>query len=314
MNVSVVIPVYNAEKYIVKAIESCLQFDEVKEIVVVDDGYGDNAKAFVQELADKHPIIQLYEHPNNENRGAGMTRNVGIEKATQEFIAFLDADDFFLPNRFVKDQQIFNDYPDADGCYNAIDCYFYSDKAKERFVEKFQSTITSVNPDCKATPGNLFSGLIGAIPNYGYFSLDGLTVKRAFLQKTQLRFPSLSVHQDTVFIIKLAHYGRIYPSELNSPVTSRGVHEDNRITANYELEKVKQFHKRYLMWNYLYDWAKDEKQMKKNELKLLKKQTDLFRTLSSQKPKLLELFRLMSGNVKVLLNPDFRKQILDLFR
>ena len=68
------------------------------------------------------------------------------------------------------------------------------------------------------------------------------------------------------------------------------------------------------MWNYLYDWAKDEKQMKKNELKLLKKQTDLFRTLSSQKPKLLELFRLMSGNVKVLLNPDFRKQILDLFR
>ena len=39
MDVSVIIPVYNAEKYIVKAIESCLQLDEVKEIVVVDDGY-----------------------------------------------------------------------------------------------------------------------------------------------------------------------------------------------------------------------------------------------------------------------------------
>lgn len=313
MDVSVIIPVYNAEKYIVKAIESCLQLDEVKEIVVVDDGYRDNAKAIVQDLAEKHPIIKLYEHPNNENRGAGPSRNLGIEKASQEFISFLDADDFFLPNRFVKDQQVFNDHPDADGCYNAIDCYFYSDTAKERFVKKFRSTVTTVNPNREVNPENLFSGLIGVIPNYGYFSLDGLTVKREFIQRTHILFPSLSVHQDTVFIIKLAHYGKLYPSELRLPVTLRGVHEENRITANYELEKVKQFHKRYLMWSYLYEWAKEEN-IKKKELRLLKKQTDLFKTLSAQNPKLSELLKLTASNVKVLLNPDFKSLILGLFR
>jgi glycosyltransferase involved in cell wall biosynthesis len=313
MNVSVVIPVYNAEKFIGKAIESCLQLPAVKEIVVVDDGYRDNAKAIVRDLADKHPIIKLYEHPNNENRGAGPSRNLGIEKATQDFIAFLDADDFFHSYRFEKDIQIFNDYPDADGCYNAIDCYFYSDTAKERFVKKFHSTVTTVNPDSGATPENLFSGLIGAIPNYGYFSLDGLTVKREFLKRTHIMFPSLSVHQDTVFIIKLAHYGKLYPSELRVPVTLRGVHEENRITANYELEKVEQFQKRYLMWNYLYEWAKGEN-IKKQELNLLKKQTDLFKTLSAPNPKLSELLKLTAGNVKVLLNPDFRSLIIGLFR
>ena len=126
MNISVIIPVYNAEKYIEKAIESCVQFPEVKEIVVVDDGYKDKAKEVVRGLMEKYPVIKLYEHPNNENRGAGPSRNLGIEKATQEFIAFLDADDFFLPNRFTKDKEVLAENPDADGCYNAIGCYFYS--------------------------------------------------------------------------------------------------------------------------------------------------------------------------------------------
>lgn len=313
MNVSVVIPVFNAEKYISKAIESCLQLTEVKEIVVVDDGYKDNAKEIVRELASKYSIIQLYEHPDNSNKGAGPSRNLGIEKATQEFIAFLDADDFFLPHRFKKDKETFKNNPDADGCYNAIGCHFYSETAKESFLSYFPSTITTVNSKAHPTPENLFGGLIGMIPNYGYFSLDGLTVKRDFLLKNKIMFPALSVHQDTVFIVKLAHYGRLYPSELNLPVSLRGVHEENRITANYQLEKKKKYLKRFRMWSWLYNWAKNEN-VNKKELKLLKKQAETFRVLSSNHLNMMDLVRSILNHPTIIVNLDYRTQIANYFR
>ena len=90
MNVSVMIPVYNAEKYVERAIKSCIQLSEVKEIIVVDDGYKDRAKEIVAEMIKEYPIIKLFEHPQNENKGAGLSRNLGIERATQVYIAFLE--------------------------------------------------------------------------------------------------------------------------------------------------------------------------------------------------------------------------------
>lgn len=305
MNVSVIIPVYNAEKYIRKAIESCLGLPEVKEIVVIDDGYKDGAKDIVKILAEKHHIIRLFEHANNENRGAGPSRNLGIEKATQEYLAFLDADDFFLPNRFKKDAEVFNDYPDADGCYNAIGCYFYSDKAKASFSKHFKSEITSVNRLANPTPDNLFKGLIGLIPDFGYFSIDGLTVKRSFLLKNNIEFPLLAVHQDTVFVFKVAHYGKLFPSELISPVTLRGVHEENRITENYQWEKKKQYNQ-FLMWNVLYDWAKKEK-IEKQELNMFKQQVNVFKLLTEPSSNPNVLTKEIKKNMKLFLDQNYPK-------
>lgn len=305
MNVSVIIPVYNAEKYIRKAIESCLQLPEVKEIVVIDDGYKDGSKDIVKALSGKYPIIQLFEHANKENKGAGPSRNLGIEKATQEYVAFLDSDDFFLPTRFKKDAEIFNNYPDADGCYNAIGCYFYSDKAKESFSKHFKSEITSVNPSVNPTPNNLFKGLIGMIPNFGYFSIDGLTVKRNFLLMNNIQFPTLTVHQDTVFIFKVAHYGKLFPSELVSPVTLRGVHEENRITANYQLENKRQYNQ-FLMWNVLYDWGEKEK-IEKQKLNLFKQQVNVFKLLTEPSANPYVLIKEIKKNVKLFLDPNYPK-------
>lgn len=309
MNISVIIPVFNAEKYIQKAIESCLQLPEVKEIVVVDDGYKDNAKKIVKELAKKSSIIKLYEHPNNENRGAGPSRNLGIEKATQEYIAFLDADDYFLLNRFEKDRKVFEEKPDADGCYNAIDCCFYSEKAKEHFLNHFSSTTTSVKSSACPTPESLFHGLIGLIPNHGYFHLNGLTVKKDFLRRKKIAFPALSVHQDTVFIIKLAYYGKFYPANLNSAVALRGIHEENRITFNYQLEKRKN-NNRYLMWYYLFSWGKQEN-IDKKELKIFKLNFTLHKMLSSSNPKLTNLIRPIFNDIRILAYPSYRKLIIN---
>ncbi len=109
MRISVIIPVYNAEKFVSQAVESALQFDEVFEILLIEDKSPDNALQVCQQLAEKYERVKLYQHPDKENHGAGPSRNLGIEKASGDFIAFLDADDYFLPNRFDSERELFKD-------------------------------------------------------------------------------------------------------------------------------------------------------------------------------------------------------------
>src|SRR5690606_16621737 len=95
VNISVIIHVYNAEKYLEKAVKSALKFDVVTEVILVEDRSPDNAYQICKDLASSNDRVKLYTHPNNENRGAGASRNLGLEKAIGNYIAFLDADDFY---------------------------------------------------------------------------------------------------------------------------------------------------------------------------------------------------------------------------
>ncbi len=90
--VSVVIPAYNVEKYIGRAIDSVLaQTRRPDEIIVVDDGSTDNTADVIKSYGSKVCFIR------QENAGASVARNTGIEAATGQWIAFLDADDEWLP-------------------------------------------------------------------------------------------------------------------------------------------------------------------------------------------------------------------------
>lgn len=305
MNVSVVIPLYNAEKYIGKALNSCLALSEVKEILVIDDGYEDDARGIVEEYAQEHSIIKIFQHPNRKNCGAGASRNVGIKKATQEYISFLDADDFYLPNRFEKDKEVFNEFPDAEGCYNAIGVHFYSEEARHIFLKNFKNkTLTTVSKDSNPTPGNLFDGLIGKIKNYGYFSLNGLTVKKRSLRTTGIQFPHSSMHEDTEFNIYLAYYSQIYPAELQNPVAKRGVHEENRITKNFEQVNRKKFYNRYLQWKSIYKWAKEER-VKGNSFKIIEQHFNFFRLAKNRNPRPKVLLKEVRNSPSILKNKKY---------
>ncbi|MBC8377964.1 MAG: glycosyltransferase family 2 protein [Planctomycetes bacterium] len=94
MKISVVIPAYNAEKHIARAIESALaQTRPADEIIVVDDGSADTTAEVVRSFGDKVVLIQ------QENAGASVARNAGLEAATGDWIAFLDADDEWVSNK-----------------------------------------------------------------------------------------------------------------------------------------------------------------------------------------------------------------------
>ena len=104
LNISVIIPVYNASAFLKKAVESAIQFEEVKEIILVEDGSTDHSLEVCEILENEFGAVKLFQHPDKGNHGAGATRNLGLEKATGDFIAFLDADDYYLPNRFEMEK------------------------------------------------------------------------------------------------------------------------------------------------------------------------------------------------------------------
>jgi len=98
MQLSVIIPVYNVEKYVARAIESVLHndFDQNQyEIIVVDDESPDDSVAIVNEFVKKHRHIRVI---SQANKGLGGARNTGILNATGKYLLFLDADDWYLPH------------------------------------------------------------------------------------------------------------------------------------------------------------------------------------------------------------------------
>lgn len=95
MKISVIIPAYNAEQYIAKAIESCLcQTYAPHEIIVIDDASTDGTAAVAESFPSPVSVIRLAE-----NMGVAVARNRGIQAATGDWIAFLDTDDWFLSEK-----------------------------------------------------------------------------------------------------------------------------------------------------------------------------------------------------------------------
>ncbi len=101
--VSVIIPAYNTEKYIAKAIESALeQTLQNLEVVVVDDGSSDGTVDVVKQFTD--PRVRLLVNPRN--LGAGGARNRALEAAQGDWVAVLDSDDWYAPQRLERLLQI----------------------------------------------------------------------------------------------------------------------------------------------------------------------------------------------------------------
>ena len=93
VQVSVIIPVYNAEKYLSKCLESVMsQTLQEIEIICVDDGSSDRSLEILKECQEKDGRIKVIAQ---QNAGAGAARNRGLREASGEYLSFLDADDFF---------------------------------------------------------------------------------------------------------------------------------------------------------------------------------------------------------------------------
>ena len=89
---SVIVPVYNTEKYLKKCLKSIVnQSYKNLEILIINDGSTDGSLNIIRKFEETYPNVFLY---NKENSGVADTRNFGIQKATGDFITFVDSDDF----------------------------------------------------------------------------------------------------------------------------------------------------------------------------------------------------------------------------
>lgn len=137
--VSIIIPVYNGENTISRAIEACLkQTYQNIEIIIVDDGSYDKTENICRSYAVQHLQLMYYKQ---ENRGAAAARNLGLDVAQGHYIVFCDADDEILPQYVERLVCIYEEQPcDLAGCsYRKIFCKKANGSSanKKNVIKKF---------------------------------------------------------------------------------------------------------------------------------------------------------------------------------
>ncbi len=208
--ISVMMPTYNNAKYIKQAIESIYaqNYDNI-EIIVVDDGSTDNTKEIVQQYKD---IKYFYI----EHKGISVARNTALENAKGEYIAFLDSDDYWLPNKLNTQMQYFKDHPDCEIVFTKYENFFEDEKLKtnkramhEKMMEKF-------------------------LKQY----LPSSIIKKELFEKYGTFGENFSGVEDTVFLYRLLKKGVSISHIILKVFYIRRIHGQNA-TLNYSQETVK---------------------------------------------------------------------------
>jgi len=115
-SVSVVIPAYNAERFLADAIESVLaQVSDALEVIVVDDGSSDGTATVARSFGEPVHVLQ------QSNQGVGLARNTGVNTATGELLAFLDADDAWTPGSLAARQELLRTDQGLDGVFGLVE-------------------------------------------------------------------------------------------------------------------------------------------------------------------------------------------------
>mgnify|MGYP000010880611 CR=1 FL=1 len=246
--VSVIVPVYNAEKYLPACLDSiCNQTLQELEIIVVDDGSTDRSREIADEYAVRDKRIKVV-HKRNGNPGA--TRNVGLRFVTGEYVGFVDSDDWIEPEMFFAlYRKAKND--NLDIVVTGVTVEFARDK---REIKRLLNKSITVAEEKSISPLDTFfmlkeKSLFAVVYNKLYsFRL---------LENKQICFMEMLPYEDLVFNLKAFMFTKkidVIPD--NSPyhyicrdeMTAAGSFSQNHLQACKVTEDV--FRQFFLMYNY----------------------------------------------------------------
>jgi len=215
--VSVIIPVYNGEKYLSEAIESVIaQTYSDWEIIAVNDGSTDASleilRNYEQQLPSKMHVI------NQENYGISIARNRAIARAKGEYIAFLDCDDLWLPEKLEKQVEFFDSNKEPGLIYS--DCYVIDGDGNVK-----ENTYTERT---KPFRGNLFHELL----YNNFIPTSTATSRREVLDKVGLFNPRFRVSQDYDLWLRIAE---TYPVDFIDKPLAKYRFRHEGISRNVEL-------------------------------------------------------------------------------
>lgn len=201
--VSIITPFFNAEAYFEETIESVIaQTYENWELLLIDDGSTDSSTAIAQRFAAQYPgKIRYLEHEGHQNRGKSTSRNLGIQQAKGDYLALLDADDVFLPQKLEKQVALLQAHPEVGMVYGPT-LYWYGWTGQARDQRRDRKASLGVRPNSCIQPPALMTLYLrngGAVP-----CTCGLLVRRDLVLALGGFDESIQhMYEDQVFLAKI---------------------------------------------------------------------------------------------------------------
>lgn len=240
--ISVVMPLYNAEAYVKKTIDSILQqtYSDF-EIIVVNDASTDRSAEIVREMAKKDSRIRLYS--NAQNRGIAYTRNRAIELSQGEFIAIMDDDDL-APDYRLKDEVEFLENNSHIDIVAGNTCII---DENDNVIGMFAPVIR--NP--KLVKAYLMLGNI--IGN------STTMIRREFIERYKIRYKdNMYGTEDYRFWAECSLHGNISASDKVMLYWRKHNNESNKVKDSIERLQVIQNTQRFLLEEYGFSFSSDE--------------------------------------------------------
>jgi glycosyltransferase involved in cell wall biosynthesis len=226
-SLTIVIPAFNASHFLERAVSSVFATGYPGiSIVIIDDGSTDATRLIGERLCvEWEGRCRLLWHPGGGNHGVSSSRNLGISISNSEWIALLDADDFYLPNRF---EAFLREYADGKS-FDAI--YGMAEIQIDALGRAPTPTVTERFGIAESLSGEL---LLTALLKGNSWHTDAFTVRRELLQRTGLFDPDKCIAEDCDLWFRIAALGRIVAGDLENPGSVYWRHANN--TYHYKPE------------------------------------------------------------------------------
>lgn len=220
MEVSVIIPVFNEELYLDRCIHSVLDQPEVSEIILVDDHSTDKSMEICRKWERENDKIRVFT--NAGIKGAGGAINSGLYQATNDYLAILGADDYFLADRFKGEEALFKANQEVDAIAHSIKIVTSDQTEYTELQAHFQDEqIIGWQPSFEKIDifqtGNLKK----------HFSIIGMTIKRSVFDTIGYFDESLKQAQDSDLILRMLISCKVMTGDYNKPVAVYYRHAHN---------------------------------------------------------------------------------------
>ncbi|GHC06528.1 glycosyltransferase family 2 protein [Thermomonas carbonis] len=245
--VSVIVPVRDGADHLRRAVCSALASVHVGEVIVVDDGSTDGSWREAQSLClDQR--VKLHCHPGHRALGVSASRNLGITVSQCELVAFLDADDYYLPGRFEHAVPILAADSTIDGVHEAAGTWWATPALESWWLRHYNARVLN-GLHRSVAPEDLFRSIVEG--NNGWLHTSAITVRRRLLERTGPFDPELSMCQDSAMWLKMAACGKLVAGRLDEAVSVYVVHGDNRVLRQRALKQHFEDLKDEIVWRWL---------------------------------------------------------------
>ncbi|MBD2165770.1 glycosyltransferase family 2 protein [Calothrix membranacea FACHB-236] len=307
--ISIVVPVYNRVWCLESSVKSIIQTNyPYLEIIIVDDGSTDGSYELSLALSNQYQsLVKVIHHPERINKGIAATRNLGIQMSQGYYLAFLDSDDLYLPNRFKHAITYLYNHPDLLGTIEPYQVISLNNE-HEPAINYHLTTIEILNGS------QSLSYLEQMLWFNQYWTMPVITVKREVFTLIGQFDTSLRFAEETALWLKLAATGKVACPQNEHPVAIVQRHDSH--SHSPERDEVETYCNFMHVLLDSYDWMRHSTEYKTpDKISLLKKRLREYAITCLTHPKISKAKKLAiySSLIKSYWQIVFDKLVLSNF-